>query len=758
MKGRKIVTMLFLILITGWFSGFTPASAQIITSVVRGGISTNTPPQIASTPLVEDSLCFVDRTHQYNSIPTYLLGAEYVKVANEDKTQLDYQLNVTLSQPARLYLLLDNRLGHGSTAGGEPNLNPDLWSADMWWVYEPNGPGVFVDTGLNIGIDEEGDGDVDQWASIYVKNFPAGTVTLLWQNDKTEPVSRNLYGVAALKQQVFKSFWSKNKKLNLVETPDWIAVGSGYYGGWEWFNDGSNWHGPYDGKSGTDGKWPPDDFWDPCAGQSSDDSTWGGDPHFWAFTDRMTLRYNHKKMRPLDQQFFFWTTGSQGYCIVMLAEYGGSCGPQRPLDPEIIANLQVQSRSYSVNADKVVGEFSAIEWVPINMLEISGRELGMTEADLQTFMAGDMITNLRISDPAGHGVVGIQHTGWPIPEPSIVLPEHLEITEGDTISYGFRLRHDPGEPVVVKVSSSDPAQVSLPDAGTSGEVELHFDQNNWKDPCNVRVRAIPINIPIIKKVMLAHYVAGYPYYEGSVLPVTILDKKTGGEGYLSTDINFDAVTDFKDVAHIAAKWLKSTEQPPQPPANPALWNSRDIGTTGGSVWWTDDELFIEANGGDIWGASDEFHYFYYKMPEDDFQLSVTVNSLEPISVWTKAGIMIRNSLDADSAHAMIVVTPGRGVAFQWRPEKGAESYSIHGGPAGHLDAPVSLRLVMAGDTIRGYYYSGGKWTELVGALPIPLPVPRPEYIGLAVTAHAAPGVMTTASFGTDLVSWCCDDL
>lgn len=744
---KTLIILTNLVLIASWLGSITSASAQIITGVMRGGSSTNTPPQKAPGPLLENALCYVDRAHQYSCIPTGLLGAEYVMSANDDKAQADYSLAVTVSQPAKLYLFIDNRVGHGSTAGGKPFVNPDLWTAGMFWVIEMG----FVDTGFNIGINEPGDPNIiEQWASVYVKNVLPGTITLYQQNDNTNPYLRNMYNVAAQKMQLFKPFWFQNKKVNLVKTPDWVVINSGYFGGWEWWYDGSKWCGPYDGKSEDDDKYKGPINYAPDP--NGEDSSWGGDPHFWAFTDQTTLRYNHTKMRPIDHQSFFWTTGCQAHCLVMLAEDGGSGGPQRPLDPEIIANLQIQSRSYSVNADKVVGEFSEMEFVPINMLEISCRELGMTEADLQTFMAGDIINQLQITDPLGHGRIGFQHTAWPIPEPPIVLPEYLEITEGETISYGVRLQQQPAGPVIVKICSSDPALVSLPDAGPSGEVELYFNQNNWKDPCDIRARAIPINIPIIKKVMLSHYVAEHPH-EGAVLPVTVLDKKTGGEGYIESDINFDTVTDFKDVALVATKWLESTEQPPEPPANPVLWYSRDIGTTGGNVWWTEDELFIEANGGDIWGASDEFHYFYYPMPPGDCQLTVTVKSLEPTDIWAKAGIMIRKTLDPDSAHAMIVITPERGAAFQWRPERGAHSHSIHGGPGGHLEAPVSLRLVISGGTTTGYFYSDGAWIELGNVSLVPPSFEKGGgYIGLAVTAHAAPGVMTTASFGTDLIS------
>ena len=113
----KLFTIVFVV---GWLGGFVAAPAQIITSVTRGGSSTNTPPQIAPNPLLEDALSFVDRQHEYNAIPMPLLVAQYVMVANSDKTQADYSLDVTLSQNAMLYLFLDNRLGHGITPCTRP--------------------------------------------------------------------------------------------------------------------------------------------------------------------------------------------------------------------------------------------------------------------------------------------------------------------------------------------------------------------------------------------------------------------------------------------------------------------------------------------------------------------------------------------------------------------------------------------------------------------------------------------------------------
>ena len=92
---RNVKQKLFMVIfVIGWLGDFTNAHAAIINNVSRGGTSENTPPVIAPNSLNEDELCYVDRTHKYNTVPTTLLGAEYVMVSNSDKTQADYSLDV----------------------------------------------------------------------------------------------------------------------------------------------------------------------------------------------------------------------------------------------------------------------------------------------------------------------------------------------------------------------------------------------------------------------------------------------------------------------------------------------------------------------------------------------------------------------------------------------------------------------------------------------------------------------------------------
>jgi hypothetical protein len=108
-------------------------------------------------------------------------------------------------------------------------------------------------------------------------------------------------------------------------------------------------------------------------------------------------------------------------------------------------------------------------------------------------------------------------------------------------------------------------------------------------------------------------------------------------------------------------------------------------------------------------------------------------SVENTNVWAKAGVMIRETLNPDSAHAMMVVTPAQGASFQRRP--GTGQTSLNTDSAG-IVAPywVKIERDMAGN-FTGYSSANGTTWELLGTEPIPMSAN--VYIGLAVTAHDA---------------------
>jgi len=63
---------------------------------------------------------------------------------------------------------------------------------------------------------------------------------------------------------------------------------------------------------------------------------------------------------------------------------------------------------------------------------------------------------------------------------------------------------------------------------------------------------------------------------------------------------------------------------------------------------------ITAGGTDIWEKSDQFHFVCQDIC-GDFDLAIRVESFTPAHLYSKAGLMIRNTLEADSPHLMFLV-------------------------------------------------------------------------------------------------------
>jgi len=174
---------------------------------------------------------------------------------------------------------------------------------------------------------------------------------------------------------------------------------------------------------------------------------------------------------------------------------------------------------------------------------------------------------------------------------------------------------------------------------------------------------------------------------------------------------------------------------------PSGWSTQDIGSVGftGTTAYADGTWMIEGSGADIWNTSDAFRYAYRALGGDG-QLIARVASVENTDPWAKAGVMIRESLAADAPHAMIVVTPENGIAFQRRTATGESSGHSSGL---HVTAPYWVKLVRTGNTLAGYQSIDGVDWNLVGSVTINMA--SDVYIGLAVTAHNN-AALSTATF------------
>lgn len=196
--------------------------------------------------------------------------------------------------------------------------------------------------------------------------------------------------------------------------------------------------------------------------------------------------------------------------------------------------------------------------------------------------------------------------------------------------------------------------------------------------------------------------------------------------------------------------LLAISVPPRTAAAQALpsgWSSADIGAVGaaGSASSSGATFTIAGAGADIWNTADALHFAYTTLTGDGTVVT-RVATEQYVANWTKAGVMMRESLGPGARHAMMIVSPGKGPAFQRRTETNGISTSTPGGAG---TAPYYVRLTRTGSTIvASMSPDGANWT-LVGTDTI---VMAPTiYVGLPVSSHVA-GTLATATFTNTTVT------
>jgi hypothetical protein len=174
---------------------------------------------------------------------------------------------------------------------------------------------------------------------------------------------------------------------------------------------------------------------------------------------------------------------------------------------------------------------------------------------------------------------------------------------------------------------------------------------------------------------------------------------------------------------------------------PSGWTSQDIGgvAASGSADMSDGVFAVSGSGADVWNTADEFHYAYRSLTGDG-EILARVATLENTNGWAKAGVMMRETLDAGSPHAFMLVSAAKGVAFQRRVEANGVSTNTSGGAG---TAPRWVRLVRSGSTFSSYVSTdGASWTPVGTEL---IAMGTTIHVGLAVTAHAD-GALCSATF------------
>ena len=167
----------------------------------------------------------------------------------------------------------------------------------------------------------------------------------------------------------------------------------------------------------------------------------------------------------------------------------------------------------------------------------------------------------------------------------------------------------------------------------------------------------------------------------------------------------------------------------------SLWFRGYAASVGSFVEGPVGTYTVTASGTDIWGSADQFH-FAYKILSGPGSIVAKVVSVDNTSVWAKAGVMIRETLDPDSVHAFACITPSSGVAAQGRYDTGGASFNTN--QLG-IAAPnwVKLERDISGNFTVSHSADGSSWQPVQGATPQNLPMSANVYIGLALTAQNA---------------------
>ena len=206
------------------------------------------------------------------------------------------------------------------------------------------------------------------------------------------------------------------------------------------------------------------------------------------------------------------------------------------------------------------------------------------------------------------------------------------------------------------------------------------------------------------------------------MPLVYDNNKQGYANYSETELTLTAPRDWTEesVAELSL-WFRGR------PASVGSFTEGPVGT-----------YTINATGADIAGTADQFH-FAYKTFAGVGTIEAQVLSVGDTDPWAKAGVMIRETLDAGSKFAAVYITPGMGCRFQMRSDTDisvTSDTSIATAEQIAITAPYWVRLErgVAGN-FKAYYSSNGTTWQAMAWNPQNISMTSNVYVGLALSSH-----------------------
>jgi TolB protein len=163
-------------------------------------------------------------------------------------------------------------------------------------------------------------------------------------------------------------------------------------------------------------------------------------------------------------------------------------------------------------------------------------------------------------------------------------------------------------------------------------------------------------------------------------------------------------------------------------------NHQDVGTVlhPGSAEFdaAGNTYTVTGSGENMWSTTDAFHYVW-KQASGDLALTADLAFPNPgKEPHRKACLVIRQSLDADSAYVDAALHGDGLTSLQFRAEKGAATHEVQA----NVTAPQRLRIEKRGPYVRLYVANAGEDPHFSGAA-TRITFHEPFYIGIGVCAH-----------------------
>ncbi len=153
---------------------------------------------------------------------------------------------------------------------------------------------------------------------------------------------------------------------------------------------------------------------------------------------------------------------------------------------------------------------------------------------------------------------------------------------------------------------------------------------------------------------------------------------------------------------------------------------------------------LSGGGADIYQGTAQFRYAYKQLTGDG-SITVRVDSAQTVSNWTKAGVMMRATLDPLAQQVHMISAPQQSlVEWMYRSAANSTTTTAFNTPANSNKLPVWLRLTRAGNVFTGECSADGKtWTKITSGAnssTTTITMPATVCVGFLVCAQSTSAV------------------